>query len=115
MQDYDKQLEQRQIRCPVCNSDNVRKVPAATHIQAAPAPRSERQQEAHRVLMELAEQVARHSEDVGRQFAEEARKIHYQETPARSIRGMASPDEVRELLDEGIPVLPLPGKPTDLH
>jgi len=45
--------------------------------------------------------------DVGSQFAEEARKIHYGEAPERSIRGQTSVREARELLDEGISVLPL--------
>ena len=49
-----------------------------------------------------------HTEDVGERFAEEARKIHYGESEDRGIRGQASPEETRELLEEGISVLPLP-------
>jgi hypothetical protein len=46
--------------------------------------------------------------DVGEQFAEEARKIHYGETEHKQIRGQVSPEVTLELLEEGIPVMPLP-------
>ena len=49
----------------------------------------------------------------GRQFAEEARKMHFGEAPARSIYGEASTEEARELADDGIPVYPLPPLPED--
>ncbi|NDH81588.1 MAG: DUF1178 family protein [Actinobacteria bacterium] len=51
------------------------------------------------------------SEDVGASFAEEARKIHYKESPERSIRGQTSADEVMALREEGIDVLALPEMP----
>jgi hypothetical protein len=50
----------------------------------------------------------RNTENVGRRFPEEARKIHYEETPPRSIRGQASRDEARALNDEGIEFASLP-------
>ncbi len=52
--------------------------------------------------------MARKAENVGERFPEEARRIHYDEAPARSIRGVASADEARDLLEEGILVLPAP-------
>lgn len=64
--------------------------------------------------------VARHimatTEDVGSQFAEEARKIHYGEIKARGIRGQATLEEAESLVDEGIAVVPLslPESPTGL-
>ena len=54
------------------------------------------------------------SEDVGRAFPAEARRIHNQEAPARSIRGQATDAEHAQLLDEGIAVLRLPVPPRDL-
>ena len=48
------------------------------------------------------------TEDVGRRFADEARRMHYGDIEARSIRGQASPREAVELLEEGIEVMPLP-------
>ena len=57
--------------------------------------------------MEMAKQVVAKTEDVGTQFAKEARKMHYGEVQERGIRGHATKDETLELLDEGINVMPL--------
>jgi hypothetical protein len=57
--------------------------------------------------MTIAKRIIANTDDVGDKFAEEARKIHYGETKERSIRGKASPDETRALLEEGIAVLPM--------
>lgn len=57
--------------------------------------------------------MARHAENVGERFPEEARRIHYDEAPARTIRGVASLDETRDLLEEGIFVLPAPVPPDE--
>jgi hypothetical protein len=58
--------------------------------------------------LELARKVVAHTEDVGAQFAQEARRMHYGEAQERAIRGQASVDEAMELRDEGIAVVPLP-------
>ena len=58
--------------------------------------------------MQMARHVLANTEDVGRQFSEEARKMHYGEAGHRNIRGQATPQETKELLEEGIQVLPLP-------
>jgi hypothetical protein len=57
--------------------------------------------------LHMARKIMANTEDVGNQFAEEARKIHYGEAKERGIRGQASHDERMELLDEGIDVMPL--------
>lgn len=59
-------------------------------------------------MAQMVRHVLAHTEDVGPQFAEEARKIHYGERAARHIRGQATREETEALLDEGIDVLPLP-------
>ena len=53
-------------------------------------------------------EMAKNSEDVAERFPEEARRMHYGETEPRSIRGQATLDETREMLEEGIAVLPVP-------
>ena len=55
----------------------------------------------------VARELVARTTDVGDQFSEQARKMHYQEVASRPIRGTASPDETRALLDEGIEVVPL--------
>jgi hypothetical protein len=52
---------------------------------------------------------------VGGRFAEEARRIHFEESPARGIYGEASADEAKELAEDGIPFLPVPRLPEDLN
>jgi hypothetical protein len=59
-------------------------------------------------LSRMIEHLIANTEDVGNEFPEEARKIHYQEAPDRKIRGNASQDEVEELRDEGIEVIAVP-------
>jgi len=58
--------------------------------------------------LQLARRVVAETEDVGVRFADEARKIHYGESAERGIRGQASPEQTRELIEEGIAVMPLP-------
>jgi hypothetical protein len=58
-------------------------------------------------ILKLRE-IVRNTENVGMRFPEEARKIHYRETPPRAIRGQASRDEAKALTDEGIEFTPLP-------
>ena len=58
----------------------------------------------HAALREVLEKT----ENVGDRFAEEARRIHYNEAPARNIRGVTTPEDARALVEEGIEVMPLP-------
>lgn len=69
--------------------------------------------EAIEMLRKLRDFVKDNSEYVGSKFAEEARKIHHEETEARSIYGEASGDELLELHEEGIDFYPLPVLPED--
>jgi hypothetical protein len=59
-------------------------------------------------MLSKLREIVRAAEDVGRRFPEEARRIHYDEAPARPIRGQASREETAELREEGIDVSPLP-------
>ncbi len=65
------------------------------------------------MIRKLRKHVEDNSEYVGPRFAEEARKIHYEESEARGIYGEASLDEARELNEEGIDVQPLPILPEE--
>ena len=59
-------------------------------------------------LLKMVRHVVANTEDVGQNFSEEARKIHYGEAQQRNIRGQATPEETEALIDEGIQVMPLP-------
>ena len=65
-------------------------------------------QQMQAAMLKMVRHVMANTEDVGPQFAEEARKIHYGEAKERNIRGQASREETEALLEEGIDVLPLP-------
>jgi hypothetical protein len=67
------------------------------------------------LVREVAKAVAASSEDVGERFPEEARKIHYREVEQRAIRGTASHDEARALLEEGVEIMALPRLPEETN
>ncbi|HEX2147761.1 MAG TPA: DUF1178 family protein [Pseudorhizobium sp.] len=120
--DYDRQVEAGLLTCPVCNSAAVSKSLMAPSVSTA-RKREEKQAVAmdmarQQMMAKLKEAVAAikaNAEDVGEKFPEEARKIHYGEADARGIIGQASIVEVRELLDEGIEIAPLPVLPEDAN
>ena len=66
--------------------------------------------DAEKALAELKAHIEKTSEDVGRDFAREARAIHLGDAPSRAIRGEARPEEARKLVEDGVPIAPLPFK-----
>ena len=105
---------------PTASGSDTAKLPAtapvATLPQTAPSqtPLGPEQVQFAKTLMlmrKLKAHVEANFENVGRRFADEARKIHYEETEPRGIYGEASPDEVQSLEEEGIAVAPLPNLP----
>jgi hypothetical protein len=114
----DAQLGKAQVACPICGSTHIKRLPAApalTRGRDKPADAQESPKEIAKRVVESLRTLAATAEDVGPRFADEARKIHRGETKERRIRGRASQDEVSELLDEGIDILPVPPDPTRLH
>jgi hypothetical protein len=77
-------------------------------VPAAPQPVAVLSGQQQEMLRELVRQVVESTEDVGPQFAEEARRIHYKEAEARAIRGVATREEAEALVEEGIEVAQLP-------
>ena len=124
--DYESQRERGLVSCPLCNDAEVTKMPSAPRLNlghgtqdtaatpsAQPAAASQEvaqmtPQHLQAAWMKMVRHVMANTEDVGTQFAEEARKIHHGETEQRNIRGQASREETQALLDEGIDILPLP-------
>ena len=122
--DFGQQLEARLIRCPRCDSHHIRRIPSAVAIgstgsqkvsvgaavanEAGSTALMPVGAQAMALYRQLVQAIADNSEDVGHSFAEEARKIHYNEAPERAIRGQASADECEALRDEGIQILNLP-------
>lgn len=105
-----------QVACPVCGATEVDKglmAPAVRPARAAAAkpdlsaPASELEEK----LAALKKQIEENSEYVGMNFAAEARRIHAGDAPERAIHGEAKPDEARAMIEEGLPVAPLPFLP----
>jgi hypothetical protein len=134
---YDKQLKRGLVTCPVCNSAKVEKAimapqlsgtkkrgDALTQQQVAPpatppeasapvAMVSPQERELRKKLKELREHLVKNADYVGKKFPEEARKMHYGDIEHRSIYGEASPDQAKELHEEGIEFHPLPVLPDE--
>lgn len=134
---FESQLARRLVTCPVCASASVRRLPSAPYVQtrqnapaAAPLPKQTAPAgaktpvetpgaavapKAVAAVMSMLRKMAREAEDVGERLPEEARRIHYGESEARTIRGAASREEIGELRDEGIMLMPVLPSEDDLH
>ena len=115
---YEEQIEARAVTCPCCGSVQVKKAPMAPAVKRSRAEPPAIQESAERkrtyaFLKDLRAHLEANAEHVGPAFPEEARKMHYGESEARSIYGEASLEEARALRDEGIPAVPLPPLPKD--
>lgn len=110
---YDRQRGRGEIACPDCGDTEIEKAVMAPRLGRSektatpPSPA-----EVRRALQLLRKHVETNCDYVGPGFAEEARRIHRGETDARGIYGEATPDELRELADEGIEVASIPWIPT---
>ena len=118
--DFDKQVESGFLTCPVCNSSKVSKGLMAPQVSTARKQENRKaalvdtaQREAMDKLRRAVSEIRANTEDVGERFPDEARKIHYGEAEERGIIGEAKPDQVRDLLEEGIEIMPLPALPDD--
>lgn len=107
---YDRLAAAGHVACPDCGSAKVAKAlmaPAVGKREALTAPRDPREA----ALAELRRRVEESSDYVGLSFAAEARAMHEGRIPERAIHGEANPDEARKLIEDGVPVAPLPFLP----
>ncbi len=110
--EFEAQQSSGLLTCPVCNSENIVKVPSATNINLGKTKdNTGKQLDPNQQQIAIAQQVSNYIEnnfeDVGPEFSETAKKIHYGEEVERNIRGTATEQETKELLEEGIEVLPI--------
>jgi hypothetical protein len=125
---YDKQAKRGLVTCPQCGSAKIEKAIMAPQlantkkrgkatVTSAPAEPvamlSPQETELRQKLREIRDHLTKNSEHVGPKFSEEARKMHYGEIEHRSIYGEASPDQAKELAEEGIEFHPLPVLPDE--
>ncbi len=129
-QAYDSLRKSKKVSCPVCGSAKVRKAPMAPNIsrsgkkkmaqevqvphepQKAPMETVEDMtnvmNKAVEAIRELQATIEKNFDNVGDEFPEEARKIHYGEAEARGIYGEATPEEAQELIEEGVDIAAVP-------
>jgi hypothetical protein len=137
---FDTQAKRGFVECPHCRSTKVAKAIMAPRIgrsgkgapaadvrtpdsgaRAADAPAppqqvallDERQQAVRAMIHELHRRIVETSTDVGTRFPQEARKMHEGEIPHRSIYGQATLEEARALVEDGVPVMPIPALPEE--
>ena len=112
------------VECPLCSDRVVTRMPSAPRLnlsgarepQALPAARQQAPvarvepaaADLQAMWLQAVRQVVEQTEDVGRRFPEEARRIHFGEAEQRGIRGIATPEERASLLEDGIEVMALP-------
>lgn len=126
---FDALVAAGHVTCALCGSDDVSKAmmaprvctarKTAPHAAEGSRPQAKKQSmamtadpELARAIAELRERVEQESDYVGDAFAREARSMYLGDVPTRSIYGEATADEARGLLEDGVPVLPLPFMPT---
>lgn len=109
---FDSQSNSGHLSCPSCRSVRIEKAIMAPAVsgtkKTAVRAKSAEAQKLRQFATGLRKYVQENADYVGPNFAEEARKIHYGETPERHIYGEASPREAKELVEEGVDVAPLP-------
>jgi hypothetical protein len=133
---YDKQVKRGLVSCPLCGSAKVEKAIMAPRLarkdkstpivapaeESAPTPVeaptpvamiSPQEREFRAKLKELRDHLTANADNVGKKFPEEARKMHYGEIEHRSIFGEASPQDAKDLHEEGIEFHPLPVLPDE--
>ncbi len=131
LDNYESQQARGLLRCPVCDSQKVAKklsaprinmgrarqpsvaeaapsTPSATAPAAVAAPAGQQLAQLQAHMMRQIRQIVRNTENVGDQFASEARRMHDGEVQERAIRGTATAQEREALAEEGIAVLPIP-------
>jgi len=112
---FDEQRAKKRVECPICGSRKVQKALSAPNIATSRSKAAASKEKASKMVAAQKQMVAmmrdhvkENCDYVGTEFAEEARKIHYGESEDRGIYGESSPEEAKELVEEGISVTPIP-------
>jgi len=121
---YEFQIDADLVACPHCSSVKIGKAVMAPAVARKVGDKKPLEEIKHGVALvsdaggelrqlarELHEKIVAATVDVGEEFPVEARRIHDGEAPERAIRGQASPEEARALIEDGIAIMPMPTLP----
>lgn len=124
---FDALQKSRKLECAVCGAGEVEKSLMAPRVRTGKASAESTESAsrakggqgaltrpahpAEQALAEMRKRVEANSEYVGPKFAAEARKMHLGDAPERAIYGEAKVEDAKKLIEDGVPVLPLPFKP----
>ncbi len=120
--DFEMQKKRGLVSCPYCGSPSVKKALMAPSVSTSKTKEKidvanvdQNRRAIFAEIKELRDKITANAEDVGKRFPEEARKIHYGEAEERGIYGAASSEEVKDLVEEGVKIAPLPVLPDDAN
>lgn len=105
-----EQLKKGLVTCPVCESNKINIKPSTFGIisKRVEQPKNTKNKpDAYHFYRAVKEYIDKNFEDVGPRFAEEALKIHWGDAEKRNIKGTATQEEERELIEEGVPFFKL--------
>ena len=111
---YDEQRKRKLISCPYCNSNKIKKALMAPNLNMLSKSKNKKnvslknKKSLETNIKKLKKLIETNTKDVGKNFAEEARKIYYGEKKSQSIRGETTKKEAKELIEEGIPCISMP-------
>ena len=113
---YEYQVKRNLILCPNCNTSKIEKSLMApninlgknTKITKKASEKADEKNIMEKEIRKFKKYIEKNTDNVGKNFAEEARKIYYGEKKSRSIRGETTNEEAKELLEEGVPFSKLP-------
>ena len=113
---FEMLVKKSMVVCSECGSTKITKAIMAPSVSTSrkkdnKPPESEKKSKLKNDILELKKKIEANSEYVGTNFANEARSMYLGETPERSIYGEAKADDAKKLIDDGIPVMPLPFLP----
>ena len=109
---FDKLEKTKMLSCPVCGSDEIKRAIMSPQVSSSKTKQavslSKPASEIEKKISEARKKIESESENVGKNFAPEARAMHEGDSPVRSIYGETKIKDAKSLIDDGIPVIPLP-------
>ena len=109
--EFDSLFKKKMVKCIYCESSSVKKTLMAPSLKRKSnqiLKKSKLQRDIKKELSNFKKYIEKNCENVGEKFPQEARSIHYDKKTSKGIYGKATPEETKELIEEGIDVCTVP-------